>query len=63
VTLLSTVVPAIEHSYLVFLWYCTGGSTVLSALSYAFTKDTYKVLKQTPVTETEIKAKKVPPTS
>jgi len=47
-TLLSTVFPAIDHSHLVFIWYCTGGSTILSALSYVFAKDTYKIIKKTP---------------
>lgn len=35
-----------DHPYLHYLWYFTGFTTIAAALSYALTKNTYKILKK-----------------
>lgn len=35
----------IDHPYLHYLWYFTGLTTIAAALSYALTKNTYKILR------------------
>lgn len=35
----------IDHPYLHYLWYFTGFTTIAAALSYALTKNTYKILR------------------
>lgn len=45
VTLSSPVFNFTDHPYLLFLWWLTGVSTVVSGLSYVFSKNTYRILK------------------
>ncbi|XP_014278033.1 probable cardiolipin synthase (CMP-forming) [Halyomorpha halys] len=44
--LMSPVFGFVGHPHLDYLWYFTATSTIASALSYVFTKDTYKILKK-----------------
>lgn len=44
--LMSPVFGFIGHPHLDNLWYFTATTTIASALSYVFTKDTYKILKK-----------------
>lgn len=44
VTLASPVFQYVDHPYVHALWYCVASTTVISAMSYMFVKDTYKFL-------------------
>ncbi|CAH1394194.1 unnamed protein product [Nezara viridula] len=44
--LMSPVFGFLGHPHLDYLWYFTATTTIVSALSYVFTKDTYKILKK-----------------
>jgi len=45
-TLAAPVFSFVDHPYLQSLWYVTAASTVCSGLSYVFSKNTYKVLRE-----------------
>lgn len=45
-TLSAPVFHYVGHPFLEILWYVTGASTVVSALSYVLSKNTYKIFKQ-----------------
>uniref|UniRef100_A0A146MFG6 cardiolipin synthase (CMP-forming) n=1 Tax=Lygus hesperus TaxID=30085 RepID=A0A146MFG6_LYGHE len=48
-TLSAPVFGFLDHPFLIYMWWLTGATTVLSAASYVFSSNTYRILKEAKV--------------